>query len=543
MPAAQLALLSLTFVSFFVPFTSAAPFVPPSRSGNVISLPLLRSEKRTGQQRRGTLTGAAGLGDFYDVTYSVSVNLGGRDTPVVLDTGSADLWVVSDACTNCDTTLSLFPQSTVTESGLDIDLQYGDSSTSTQASGIVGSDTLEFAGISVPGQFFGAINFTTTSVLQSDCAGIFGLGFPLNSVIWNEIFAAEFGSNSASRRDLAPRSNAPIRFFPDLNRFITPSRKRATAAQLTAAVFDSWPTAGPALTRMAATGVLAAPMFTITLQRDTVDVGGNEGLITLGELPAGYAASELTWNNLRTYPDVLTPPPNAPNEVYPLAWEIFVDDVYLDGVALPRSNLSSPTIQLSALVDTGNSAIRGPADVINVINSRMGGSTFACSTPHTLAFKIGGQMFAVDPRDLVVQASEGEVTDCNANLFPTDQPQVGTGYQYSWSLGDPFIKNVVAAFYYGNMTYPSVDPPRIGLLSTVASNAGALLGSAVQSAANNGGNFVSTFQAAPTGTSAAKVQGNLGGSTAGSTGSAGRVGTHWLWSVMVPVVSLVMSRL
>lgn len=46
-------------------------------------------------------------------------------------------------------------------------------------------------------------------------------------------------------------------------------------------------------------------------------------------------------------------------------------------------------------------------------------------------------------------------------------------------------RNLVA-FYYGNLTHPSVDPPRIGFLSTVPSNANDLLTEAIQEAQQNG---------------------------------------------------------
>lgn len=42
-------------------------------------------------------------------------------------------------------------------------------------------------------------------------------------------------------------------------------------------------------------------------------------------------------------------------QIYPLAWEVFVDDVFFDGEKLPRSTLSSPEIALSAIVDTVSS--------------------------------------------------------------------------------------------------------------------------------------------------------------------------------------------
>jgi hypothetical protein len=44
----------------------------------------------------------------------------------------------------------------------------------------------------------------------------------------------------------------------------------------------------------------------------------------------------------------------------------------------------------------------------------------------------------------------------------------------------------VVAFHYGNLTHPSVDPPRIGFLSIVPNNASQLLTDAVKSAQQNG---------------------------------------------------------
>lgn len=115
-------------------------------------------------------------------------------------------------------------------------------------------------------------------------------------------------------------------------------------------------------------------------------------------------------------------------------------------------------------------------------------------------------MFPVDPRDFIGPLSDGDTTTCVAdNLVPTDAPRAGSLYR--WSLGDPFMKSCahispylrcfpdtsshrnLVAFHYGNLTHPSVDPPRIGFLSTVPANADDLLRQAVVDAKNNGGDF------------------------------------------------------
>jgi len=54
---------------------------------------------------------------------------------------------------------------------------------------------------------------------------------------------------------------------------------------------------------------------------------------------------------------------------------------------------------------------------------------------------------------------------------------------------DIYLCSNLVAFHYGNLTHPSVDPPRIGFLSMVPNNADALLDQAVDDAEANGGAF------------------------------------------------------
>ncbi|KAJ6523800.1 aspartic peptidase domain-containing protein [Mycena sp. CBHHK59/15] len=514
---AQLALLFSTLFWFFLfaLSTSASPLETPpqqdaDRTENGLHLPIFRRESR-GMRRRVGGTGSIGLGDFVDVTYSFLATVGGIQTP--LDTGSSDLWVASDAVHGLYYAAAPLPQSSFASAGLDVRLLYGDSLTGTHAFGVIGTDAVSFAGLTVPNQYFAAINNTNANVLDTGSTGIFGLGFPLNSVIWNKIFRLQILLLLVTTTPFRPSAISFLKLWHTIlsgPRQPALGRKRAaSSAELTNAA-------------------LAAPMFTVTLQRDTVDIGGTQVWLSLGELPASVQNSSLTW---------------VPE--YPIAWELFIDDVYLDGVRLPRSNLSASTIKLSALIDTaglpwswrylidlypqGNSLLRGPADVVKVINAQLGGSasSFPCFTPHH------ARMFPVDPRDFISQAFDGEVTDCVAN---------GQGYQYSWSLGDPFLKSVLASFYYGNITYPSHDPPRIGLLSTVPSDAGPFLQSALsKAAAQNGGELFATTEAAPTGVPAAEATSTGGVPTAvgklhNGGGSAGVRQLHGGWVMAALVV-------
>ena len=82
--------------------------------------------------------------------------------------------------------------------------------------------------------------------------------------------------------------------------------------------------------------------------------------------------------------------------------------------------------------------MRGPADVLALIYSRIGGEDYPCKTAHTLAFSIAGQLFPVDPRDFGSQSYDDSPSTCTPALAPADPP--GGGFLYSWSLGDPFLK-------------------------------------------------------------------------------------------------------
>ncbi|KIK59831.1 hypothetical protein GYMLUDRAFT_245038 [Collybiopsis luxurians FD-317 M1] len=264
------------------------------------------------------------------------------------------------------------------------------------------------------------------------------------------------------------------------------------------------------------------PMFSISLQRKTNTDNNhpsgsedpNAGMLTIGGAPLGTSESELTWVDVRRYgvgDGGLQGGPGAEEETqclswvakhsffpshsssfhsfsnfyqnYPITWEIPIDDVYLDGKKLPRSVLVDSGIGITGLIDTGSSLIRGPPDVVKSINDLLlkeNGSQMVCATPHTLAFQIGGAMFAVDSRDLFWKSKDG--TKCYLNVVATDVPARSSGkeagrrgYLFSWSLGDPFLKSVCATFYYGDTTHPSRDPPKIGFKSTVSQNTTSLL--------------------------------------------------------------------
>lgn len=153
------------------------------------------------------------------------------------------------------------------------------------------------------------------------------------SVLWRQLLQAQlsnqppsFGGSSAFLRSTNVNYNQPS--FPDFT-FLSSSqsttdpllRRQSSPLLSSAEVIASFNTFGPLPARFISENLLTSPLIAVTLQRDTVDIGGNVGLLSIGELPAGIRSDALTWLPVRAYTAAdggLPPSPEAPNEVrYP----------------------------------------------------------------------------------------------------------------------------------------------------------------------------------------------------------------------------------
>ena len=163
-------------------------------------------------------------------------------------------------------------------------------------------------------------------------------------VIWNHLISAK--ANGVSRRstDSSIGSSLASRVFPDFS-FVHPASELQSRQSFTITVHDvleTFESNGPLVSRLATQGKLAAPLVTITLQRDTVDVGGNLGMLSIGELPRGVKADSLTWVSLRGYTTAeggLPAPAESPNEVSDASqrWS-FSTDTLSQGVSSGMGN-------------------------------------------------------------------------------------------------------------------------------------------------------------------------------------------------------------
>lgn len=95
---------------------------------------------------------------------------------VILDTGSADLWVADTSCTSgCSKIALLEAASSTTLKNLSqpFDIQYG----SGEAAGYLVQDIVQMAGFSVSNQVFAAVNQVTSGLLTSPVSGLLGLAW------------------------------------------------------------------------------------------------------------------------------------------------------------------------------------------------------------------------------------------------------------------------------------------------------------------------------------------------------------------------------
>ncbi|KAF8074696.1 aspartic peptidase A1 [Lyophyllum atratum] len=95
---------------------------------------------------------------------------------VILDTGSADLWVADSNCnSSCKGVATFNPNasSTFTSTGVPFSISYG----SGQAAGSLGKDTIQMAGFSVSNQTFGICDDVSNGLLNNPVSGLLGLAF------------------------------------------------------------------------------------------------------------------------------------------------------------------------------------------------------------------------------------------------------------------------------------------------------------------------------------------------------------------------------
>ncbi|KAL8836054.1 MAG: hypothetical protein Q9170_003067 [Blastenia crenularia] len=345
--------------------------------------------------------GIAALEAFRDIVYFTDITFGTETFKAVVDTGSADTWLVQSGfqCLSigrqpitlpeesCDFGPSYIVTSTFKQiEGENFNVTYADGEVLT---GIVGTEDVTLAGITVKGQEVGLINRAAWNGDNSS-SGLIGLAFPNLTSVFS-------GSDPA---------------LDDHSKSVASS---------------------PLFTTMYNQG-LVAPLFSLAIERGA-PLGG---LLALGGLPPVQHSPYFACTPFRK--TVLRYNTDPEYEYYTIT---------LDGFSY--GNQTEVSMSTEAIVDSGTSLTFLPRDIAIAINklfvprpylsdlaSNQWTVDCAAKAPK-VGISIANHTFFINPTDLIIKHTDGS---CITGI-------VWSGANRPAILGDVFLKNVLAVFDVG----------------------------------------------------------------------------------------------
>ncbi|KAI4087802.1 MAG: hypothetical protein LQ344_006558 [Seirophora lacunosa] len=383
-----------------------SPNVP---SPHVISLsrtPITSPNSRHGKSLQevdhgnGTI-GIVALTNYADILYYADITVGTETFKVVVDTGSADTWLIEEGFTCVDVYDGLVypeakcafgppykPSTTFTEvPGENFNISYLDGEALT---GTLGRDVVTLGGVTVKDQTFGVVNYAAWNG-DNSTSGLLGLAFP-------NITSAYSGTD--------PKLDSEANAVPY----------------------------NPLFTNMYTQG-LVAPLFSLAISRNSTD----GGLLALGGLPPvkhdPYFACTPFQIRTRVGQVNSTPP------VYQYYY------INVDG--LEHGNITDKVSTLAS-VDSGTSLIFLPSPLAYAVNQQFEPPAFfdrfrgeyvvdcEAKAPR-FGVNIANHTFYVNPKDLIIQTQDGA---CITGI-------TGAAFGHSSVLGDVFMRNVLAVFDVG----------------------------------------------------------------------------------------------
>ncbi|KAF5238852.1 hypothetical protein FANTH_10180 [Fusarium anthophilum] len=355
----------------------------------------------------------AKLGDTY---YSVELTCDGQRLPVMLDTGSADLLLVSNECPNTPTSGCY--------NSTPFEIQ-----PTTNMPGNQSFFTIVGTGPVFGNQSILDVQFGTKDSVARDL----GVGLVYNAV------QMEFQNGSFSGILGMGLRNVSRQFYQYQN--LPP--------------FDT----------LVAQERLLAPKFSTVFPRYADPNSPKEGRLTIGGID-----KEASNGRKITYGDIVYSPnynyPGAPPA--PQLWSIGVDGMRFNGknISLPASGIVSGSPYIVA-IDSGTSFMAVGGIVFDQIAKSIIGPSqssglvvsFDCSRPQHLEIKINGQWIDINPLDLITPGDwfiQNNTQMCRAAVNAQSLSLADS------ILGVPFLRNVLAVFDYVSDDMYSVQP-RIGI--------------------------------------------------------------------------------
>ncbi|TFK55194.1 acid protease [Heliocybe sulcata] len=373
----------------------------------------LRRVSRPGRQSGvpgSLLSSEVSIRDSQEYAYVAEINIGGQEFPVLLDTGSSDLWVISADCTEPDCLgLSMYkptPTLSITDTPFALDYLMG------SVSGTVGYDTVTLGNYQICSQVFAiAEDAADLSLSATGYSGIMGLSFPAAAAI-------------ATTSGIGLLENLFSAFQNDSNRY-----------------------------------------FAYKLGRDD-DPAQDVSSFTIGQVDtdvlSAFHAEDVEFDEI--------PVVSRPDGTYDY-WKVPLVSITIDSqpLQLSPSRIAGQSDPL-AVLDTGTTLILGPTrDVEDFWGSFGGESTrknawgqweVKCERAVRVGFLLGseegkGSEYVVDPSD--VSWSAGGKSDgwCLGGVQANDGVNSA-----DWILGDVFLRNV----YVKHQVPTPSQPATVGLL-------------------------------------------------------------------------------
>ncbi|TFY55761.1 hypothetical protein EVG20_g9201 [Dentipellis fragilis] len=310
---------------------------------------------------------------------------------VILDTGSADLWLADSACvTGCTNVPTFNPESSSSYKNLStaFSITYG----SGRASGVLATDVVQMAGFQVENQVIGVCDVVSQGLLNAPVSGLIGLAF--------EALAS---SGATPFWETLLQKNVwdqPVMAF-QLARYQNVSDARALE-----------------------------PGGTFTMGQPLLSYLRRPGLTrpdTLGNVNSSLYTGDIDYQNVTST--------NTGFWVLPLT-SLTVNS---DAITLPSGSSSY------AAIDTGTTLIGGPPNQIQEIFAQISNSapgtgnfegyyTYPCSTEVTVELSFGGQSWSISPADFQLSRLSGGST-CIGAFFEFSSSSTAP----PWIVGDTFL--------------------------------------------------------------------------------------------------------
>lgn len=411
----------------------------------------------------------------------VSVGTPAQNFNVVLDTGSADFWLVDTDCgvsQNCASDLDKYnPGASSTNIGSNAPFQitYGTGA----VQGTLAADKVSLAGYTVNNLTFAEASTVASNTVEYPTSGIMGMGF----------------------QSLSTSGATPF-----------------------------WQVLGKQ-------GVLSTNAFTFQLARNIDNINPNDpnindvqnpgGVFTLGKIDSNQYSGDITYTNI---------PNNLQNQQGLGYWTIPLGGLSVNGQS---ANIGNGPL---AAIDTGTTLIGGPSSSIQAFYSQINGSRsassagmpgyylFPCNANLNIQLTFGGKSWTMNTEDFNLGSFPYTNSQtCLGALFDIDLGSTQYGVP-QWIVGDSFLKNVFSVFDgTGRVGFASLQGNQAQVVSVTANAVSSQTPQPTSSASGSGMSSVGGGLPFPTGASTyapqATASGVFGGGSLPVPSASGGVAT------------------